>query len=116
MLHFIKEQDSYSFIDKIYLYAIDLNEPKYNFSIKKRENAGIKHWDDPSTFIEQSITMDDVYEDTNNYNPGRKWKLFMIWLQLLWQVKKFEAIIKQLFIRCRILNISIVFITQFLGS
>ena len=29
-------------IDKIYLYAKDLEEPKYQLLIKKREQAGIK--------------------------------------------------------------------------
>ena len=33
-------------IDKIYLYAKDLNEPKYEYLIKNRENAGIKHLND----------------------------------------------------------------------
>ena len=36
----------------------------------------------------------------------------MIWLQTLWQITKFQAIIKELFIRCRKSNISLVFITQ----
>ena len=39
----IKEQDSGSLIDKIYLYSQELNEPKYQFLIKKREHVGIKH-------------------------------------------------------------------------
>ena len=43
LLHLIKEQDE---IDKIYLCAKDLSEPKYEFLIKKRENAGIKHLND----------------------------------------------------------------------
>ena len=34
----IKEQDSDNLINKIYLYAKDLNEPKYPFLIKKRED------------------------------------------------------------------------------
>ena len=29
-------------IDKIYLYAKDINEPKYEYLINKREQAGIK--------------------------------------------------------------------------
>ena len=40
MLNLINEQND---IDKIYLYAKDLSEPKYEYLIKKRENAGIKH-------------------------------------------------------------------------
>ena len=38
LLNLINEQND---IDKIYLYARDLNEPKYNILIEKRENAGI---------------------------------------------------------------------------
>ena len=38
LLNLIKEKDSGNLIDKIYLYAKDLNEPKYQFLIKKHEN------------------------------------------------------------------------------
>ena len=47
-------------IDKIYLYAKDLSEPKYEYLIKNRENAGIKHVNDSNAFIEYSNTMDEV--------------------------------------------------------
>ena len=71
MLNLIKEQDNRDFIDKIYLYARNLNEPKYQFLIKKRQDAGIKHANDPNAFLVCSNTMDDVYEDIDNYNPKR---------------------------------------------
>ena len=71
LLNLIKEQDYHDVIDKMYLYARDLSEPKYQFLIKKRENAGIKHVNNPNGFIVCSNTMDDVYEDINNYNPKR---------------------------------------------
>ena len=48
-------------MDKIYLYAKDLNEPKYQFLIEKREYAGIKHKNDPTAYFECSNTMDDIY-------------------------------------------------------
>ena len=48
MLNLIKQQDSDELIDKIYLYANDLNEPKYQFLIKKRKEAGIKYLNDPN--------------------------------------------------------------------
>ena len=48
LLNLIKEQDN---IDKIYLYAKDLSEPKHEFLIKKCENAGIKHLKDSNAFI-----------------------------------------------------------------
>ena len=69
----IKEQDD---IDKMSFYAKDLSEPKYEFLIKKREDAGIKHLNDSNSFIECSNTMDDVYESIDKYNPKRKKKNF----------------------------------------
>ena len=44
-----------SLIDKIYLYAKDLSEPKYRFLIKKREDAGIKDLNDPSDLLNTQI-------------------------------------------------------------
>ena len=59
-------------IGKIYLYARDLSEPKYEYLIKKCEDAGIKHLNNPNAFIECSDTMDDVYENINDYNSIKK--------------------------------------------
>ena len=59
--------------------------------------------------------MDDVYENINNYNPSRKRKVLIVFDDMIADImsnKKFQAIIKELFIRCRKLNISLVFITQ----
>ena len=72
MFHLINGQNS---IDKIYLYARDLSEPKYEYLIKKREHAGIKHLNDSNAFIECSNTMDDVYENIHDYNSSRKRKI-----------------------------------------
>ena len=74
LLNLINEQND---IDKIYLYARDLNEPKYKILIKKRKDAGIKHLNDPNGFIECSNTMDDAYESINNYNSSRKIKILI---------------------------------------
>ena len=41
-------------IDKIYLYAKDPYEAKYQFLINKRECTGLKHFNDPKAFIEYS--------------------------------------------------------------
>ena len=49
LLNLINEQEG---IDKIYLYANDLSEPKYEFLIKNHKNAGIKHLNDSKAFIE----------------------------------------------------------------
>ena len=58
LLNLISQQDD---IDKIYLYAKDLSEHKYKFLIKKCEDAGIKHFNDPIAFIECANAMNDVY-------------------------------------------------------
>ena len=71
LFNLIKQQDKHDVTDKIYLYAKDLNKPKYEYLIKKRENVGIKHYNDPTAFFECSNTMDDVYEDIDNYNSKR---------------------------------------------
>ena len=102
-------------LTKIYLYARDLNQPKYKILIKKREDAGIKHLNDPNAFIECSNTMDDVYENIHDYNSSRKRKILIVFDDMIADImtnKKFQAIIKELFIRCRKLNISLAFITQ----
>ena len=65
-------------VDKIYLYVKDLNEPNHEFLIKKREDAGIKHFSDPNAFIEYSNTMDDVYENICDYNPRSKKNLIAL--------------------------------------
>ena len=72
------QKDNNNLIDKIYLYAKDLSEPKYQFLIKKREEAGIKNLNDPSAFIEYSNTMDDIYNDIDHYNPKRKRKILIV--------------------------------------
>ena len=111
LLNLIKEQDD---IDKIYLYAKDLSEPKYEFLIKKHEDVGIKYCNDPNAFIECSNRMDDVYQNIDDYNLSRKRK-FLILFDMIADIMtntKFQAIIKELFIRCRKVNISLVFITQ----
>ena len=59
--------------------------------------------------------MDDIYENIDNYNPSRKRKVVIIFDDMIADImtnKKFRAIIKELFIRCRKLNISVVFIVQ----
>ena len=112
LINLINEQNG---IDKIYLYPRDLSEPKYENLIKEREDAGIKHLNNPNTFIECSNTMDDVYENINDYNLIRKRKTIIVFDDMIADImgnKRFQAIIKELFIRYRKLNISLVFITQ----
>ena len=76
---------------------------------------GIKNLNNPHAFIEYSNDMNDVLEDINNYNKNRDKKVLIIFDDMIADImrsEQFKAIVKELFIRCRKLNISIVFITQ----
>ena len=110
LLNIIKEQDD---TDKIYLYAKDLSEPKYEFFIKIRKNAGTKHLNDSNAFIKCSNTMNDVYQNIDDYNPNRKRKILVVFDDMIPDImsnKKFQAIVEEFFIKYRKLNISLVFI------
>ena len=112
ILNLINEQND---IDKIYLYARELNEPKYKILIKKREDTGIKHLNDPNAFIECSNMMDGVYGNIHDYNSSKKREILILFDDMIAGImsnKTFQAIIKEFFIRCRKLNISLFFITQ----
>ena len=59
--------------------------------------------------------MNDVLENINNYNKNRDKKVLIIFDDMIADIirsEKFKAIVNERFIRCRKLNISIVFITQ----
>ena len=58
--------------------------------------------------------MNDVYENIDDYKPNWKNRLIVFddMIADMMTNKKCQAIIKELFIRCRKLNISLVFITQ----
>ena len=100
---------------KIYLYAKDLYEPKYQYFINKREGVGINHFNDTKAFIEYSNDMSDVYKNINNYNPEKDNKILIVFDDMIADMmrnKKLNSIVTELFIRCRKLNISLVFISQ----
>ena len=59
-------------IDKVYLYAKDPYNVKYQYLINKREKVGLNHYDDPKAFIEYSDDMEDVYKNIKEYNLGKK--------------------------------------------
>ena len=69
LLSLIKERHD---INKIYLHAKDLSKSKYQFLIKKQENARIKHLNDSNAFIECSNSMDDFYDDIDEHNLRKK--------------------------------------------
>ena len=65
-------------IDKIYLYEKDPYEAKYRYLINKREKVGLDHFNDPRDFIEYSNDMQDVRKNIEDYNPGKKRKILIV--------------------------------------
>ena len=99
-----------------YIYTLKILI-KYEYLINKREQAGIKNLNDLHAFIEYSSDMNDVLDDINNYNKSKDKKVLIIFDDMIADImrsEKLKAIVKELFIRCGKLNISIVFITQYI--
>ena len=106
-------------IDNIYLYTKDLEEPKYQLLINKREQGGINFNNDPIAFIEYSDSMDDIPNNIEDFNKNRKRKILINFDDMISHVtsyKKAQQILKDLFIGCRKLNISLCFLTQSIFS
>ena len=90
MLNLINKQKD---IDKIYLYAKDLGEPKYEYLIRNRENFGIEHLNDSKAFIKYSNTMNNVDENIDNYNPNKRKKILITFDDMIVHImsnKKFQ--------------------------
>ena len=73
LLNLIENQPD---IDKIYFYAKDPYEAKYQCLINKREGVGINHFNDPKAFI--SSDMRNVYQNINYYNPDKENKILIV--------------------------------------
>ena len=89
-------------IDKIYLYAKDPYEDKYQFLINKRESIGLKHFNDPKAFIEYSNDMQDVYKNIEEYNIGNKSKILIVFDDMIADMinnKKLNSLVAELFLR-----------------
>ena len=65
-------------IDKIYLYAKDPYEAKYQYLISKRKSVGINYFKDPKVFIEYSNGMHDVFKNINYYSPDKENKILIL--------------------------------------
>ena len=96
---------------KIYLYAKNPYEAKYQLLINKRESTSLKYLNDSKAFIELSNDMDDIYKNIKNYNPNNKRKILMVFDGIIASVlsnKKLNPAVTELFFRRRKLNISVV--------
>ena len=88
-------------IDKIYLYAKDPYEAKYQHLINKRENVGLDHFNDLKAFIEYSNDMQDVYNSIEEYNPNKKRKVLIVLDDMIADMinnKILNSIVMELFI------------------
>ena len=68
------EQD----IDKIYLYAKNSYEPKYQLLIDKRESTRLNYFTDSKAFIKYSNDMEDIHKNIEEYNPNKKGKILIV--------------------------------------
>ena len=75
LLNLIENQPD---IDKIYLYAKDPYEKKYQYLINIREKVGIDHFDAPKAFIEYSNDMQDVSKNIEKYNIDKERKILIV--------------------------------------
>ena len=102
-------------IDKVYLYAKDPYEAKYQYLIKLHEKVGLKCLTDPKAFIEYLNDMHDVYKNIDEYNPDIENKNLIVFDDMIADMinyTKLNSIVRELFFRGRKLNISLIFITQ----
>ena len=112
LLNLIENQPD---IDKIYLYAKDPYESKYQYLINKRESVGINHFKDPKAFIEYLNDMHDVYKNINDYNPDKENKVLIVFDNMIADMihnKRLNSIVTELLVKGRKSNISLVFVTQ----
>ena len=101
--------------DKIYLYAKVPYEVKYQYLISELEKVGLDYFNNPKAFMDYSNSMQDVYKNIEEYDPGKKRKVLIVFDDMIADMinnKKLNPIVTELFIRGRKRNISIVFITQ----
>ena len=95
--------------DKIYFYAKDPYEAKYQYLINKREGVGINRFNDPKAYIQYSDDMHNVYKNIDDYNPDKENKILIDFDDMIADMihnKKLNSIVTE-FIRGRKLNTSI---------
>ena len=59
-------------MDKIYLYARDPDEVKYQYLMNKSKKVGLDHFNNPKALIEYSNDVQEVYKNIEEYNLGKK--------------------------------------------
>ena len=65
-------------IDKIYFYAKDPYEAKYQFLFNKKESVDINRLNDSKVFIEYFNNMHKIYKNIDNYNSNKENKILIV--------------------------------------
>ena len=88
LLNLIENQPD---IDKIYLYAKDPYDAKYQYLINIREKVGLKRLKDPKAFTEYLNDMFDVYKNINEYNIDKKRKILIAFDYIIADIIKIKS-------------------------
>ena len=99
----------------MYLYARDPYKAKYQYLINKCEKVGSDHFNDPKAFMEYSNDVQDVYKNTEDYNPGKKRKTLIVFDDMIADMindKNLNPVVTELLIRGRKIGLSLIFISQ----
>ena len=109
-----KNDDEHNIIDKISIY-VDTNDAKYQYVIKQYQDIGLKEHEDPRALIEYSNNMQGVYKNIDEYSPGGKRKILVVFNCMIADMissRKSNQIVTEIYTRRIKLNISTVFIGQ----
>ena len=81
--------------------------------INGKEKVGIKKLKTLKAFVDYSQTIDDVYENLEDYNPTKKRIVTTVFNDMIADMdanKKLNSIVTELFLRGRKINIYLAFI------
>ena len=91
-------------IDKVNLYGKDPFKSQSQFLINRREKVGIKKLKNPRAVIDYLQTVDDVYENLEDYNPTKRRRVLIVYDDMITDVesnKKLSPIVTKLFLSGR---------------
>ena len=100
---------------KIYLYAKDPHEGKYQLLFDKRESLGLDKINFFKDFIVYSDNMDVVIENIDKCNPDKERHVLIVSYDMIADTlnnKQLNSIVTESFIRGRNLNSSLVFLRE----
>ena len=110
------DQENDVIIDKIFLYAEDLHNSKYQLQTNRCRGIGLKHLKNPKIFMEYSNDLNLVCSIITGYSPRNKPKVLKTFNDMIADMisnKKLDSVVTELFFRGRKLNISLMYIIYF---